>query len=123
VDDDLAGWLAAAADGRLPGGAPQVSSDACVTVVMASEGYPEAPRTGRPITGIEDAAALAGVRVYHAGTAMRDGDLVSAGGRVLAVTALAADLAAARARAYEGVARIAFDGAHYRTDIAGGQLG
>jgi len=123
MDDDLAAWLAAAADGDLPDGTPGVSADACVTVVVASAGYPAAPRTGVPISGVEDAGRLPGVRVYHAGTARdADGRLVSAGGRVLAVTGRGADLRAARATAYAGVARIHFDGAHHRSDIAAGAV-
>ncbi|HEY2427910.1 MAG TPA: phosphoribosylamine--glycine ligase, partial [Acidimicrobiales bacterium] len=87
IDGDLAGWLHAAASGRLPGGAvPAVSSDACVTVVMAAGGYPAAPRPGAPISGVAAASSLPGVDVYHAGTAEHGTDLVVAGGRVLAVT-------------------------------------
>ncbi|MHB8467374.1 MAG: phosphoribosylamine--glycine ligase, partial [Acidimicrobiales bacterium] len=68
IDDDLTAWLAAAAAGQLPGGRPRVSEDACVTVVMASEGYPTTPKAGAVITGGAAAAATPGVRVYHAGT-------------------------------------------------------
>jgi phosphoribosylamine--glycine ligase len=90
-----------------------------VTVVVASEGYPERARSGDPITGIEDAEALPGVHVLHAGTGLSEtGELVSAGGRVLSVVALGTDLADARRRAYEGVARIDLKGSHHRTDIA-----
>lgn len=94
------------------------SADAAVTVVLASRGYPERSSRGDVIEGIEDADALDGVHVAHAGTATApDGRLVTAGGRVLAVTALGADLEVARGRAYDGVARIRFDGARHRTDI------
>src|SRR5690606_2408125 len=93
--------------------------EASVTVVVASEGYPASARTGDQITGIEDAEALPGVHVLHAGTALSEtGDLVSAGGRVLSVVALGSDLADARRRAYEGVARIELKGSQHRTDIA-----
>jgi len=94
------------------------STDAAVTVVLASGGYPGEHRTGVPITGAEDAAAREGVHVFHAGTA-RDpaGRLVTAGGRVLSVTALAADLASARARAYDAVAMVGFEGMQWRRDI------
>jgi phosphoribosylamine--glycine ligase len=93
--------------------------EASVTVVVASEGYPELARSGDPITGIEDAEALPGVHVLHAGTGLSEtGELVSAGGRVLSVVALGTDLADARRRAYEGVARIDLKGSHHRTDIA-----
>jgi phosphoribosylamine--glycine ligase len=95
------------------------SSSHAVNVVVASHGYPGANRTGDPITGIDDAAALDGVHVLHAGTAVNaDGELVSAGGRVLSVVAVGADLDEARARAYDGVARIDLPGSHHRTDIA-----
>ncbi|MFD2027042.1 phosphoribosylamine--glycine ligase [Promicromonospora aerolata] len=112
--------LLAAARGRLAELEPlRWRPEASVTVVVASEGYPELARTGDPITGIEDAEALQGVHVLHAGTGRADGgDLVSAGGRVLSVVALGSDLAEARRRAYEGVAKIGLTGSHHRTDIA-----
>ncbi|HZQ56831.1 MAG TPA: phosphoribosylamine--glycine ligase [Acidimicrobiales bacterium] len=121
VEDDLAEWLRAAAEGGLPAeGTPAVGPDACVTVVMASPGYPTAPVTGARITGVERAASLPRVRVYHAGTAAApDGGLVAAGGRVLAVTGRGPDVASARAAAYAGVDAISFDGAVVRRDIAG----
>ncbi|MFE7405326.1 phosphoribosylamine--glycine ligase [Isoptericola sp. NPDC057559] len=115
----LSGVLLAAATGRLDGIEPlRWSDDAVVNVVVASQGYPESPRKGDPITGIGDAEALDGVHVLHAGTAVADGALVSAGGRVLSVVGRGADLAAARAASYAGVARIALDGSHHRSDIA-----
>jgi phosphoribosylamine--glycine ligase len=123
IDDDLAAWLAAAAEGHLPDGgphgphAPLVSEDACVTVVMASDGYPSAPKPGAAISGVDAAGSLPGVRVYHAGTVETADGLAVAGGRVLAVTGVGADLAKARASAYAGVACIDFDGAQWRTDI------
>jgi phosphoribosylamine--glycine ligase len=91
---------------------------ACVTVVLASGGYPNEHRTGLPITGLKEAAAIPEVTVFHAGTARRDGRVVTAGGRVLAVSALGNDLADARGRAYEAASLISFEGMHYRTDIA-----
>ena len=113
--------LRAAADGRLGEVDPPGWGDgAAVAVVMAAHGYPESPRKGDVITGVSDAEALDGVDVIHAGTALRDGDLVTAGGRVLAVTATGATVADARERAYAGVAKIHFDGGHHRTDIAAG---
>jgi phosphoribosylamine--glycine ligase len=116
----LSGVLRAAALGRLDQLEPlQWSDDAVVNVVVASGGYPASPRTGDPITGIDDAEALDGVHVLHAGTALSDdGTLVSAGGRVLSVVGRGPDLAAARAAAYAGVAKIRLDGSHHRTDIA-----
>jgi phosphoribosylamine--glycine ligase len=116
----LAGVLLAAATGGL-GGLPPLEwdDDAAVNVVVASAGYPEGPRSGDVITGIADAEAVPGVHVLHAGTALdARGRLVTAGGRVLSVVGRGADLAAARAAAYAGVERIAFDGAHHRSDIA-----
>ncbi len=91
--------------------------DAAVCVVMASRGYPEAYERGMPITGIEQATRSAGVTVFHAGTARRDGHLVTNGGRVLGVTAEAPDLRQALDRAYQAVHCITWEGAHYRTDI------
>jgi phosphoribosylamine--glycine ligase len=91
--------------------------DAAVCVVMASRGYPEAYERGMPITGIEQAMRSAGVTVFHAGTARRDGHLVTNGGRVLGVTAEAPDLRQALDRAYQAVHCITWEGAHYRTDI------
>lgn len=110
----------AAALGKLAGLEPlRWRREASVTVVVASEGYPERARSGDPITGIEDAEALPGVHVLHAGTGLSEtGELVSAGGRVLSVVALGTDLADARRRAYEGVAKIDLKGSHHRTDIA-----
>jgi phosphoribosylamine--glycine ligase len=91
-----------------------------VTVVVASHNYPETPRTGDPITGLADVAAQDAPHAYvlHAGT-KRDGDaVVSAGGRVLSVTATGSDLTQARERAYTAVSRIGLDGSQHRTDIA-----
>jgi phosphoribosylamine---glycine ligase len=117
LTEDPAPLLAAAANGLL-GDAPAPESDgAAVTVVVASEGYPEAPRTGDEIHGIEEAERI-GALVFQAGTALRDGRLVSAGGRVLNVVGTGADLLEAREKAYEAVARIELRGAQFRTDIA-----
>jgi phosphoribosylamine--glycine ligase len=92
--------------------------DACVTVVLATDGYPTSPRKGDMIEGIDAAEDVPGVTVFHAGTAARDGRVVTAGGRVLGVSALAPSLAAARRRAYEASARISWPGMQYRRDIA-----
>jgi phosphoribosylamine--glycine ligase len=118
LDGDLLPLLEAVATGR---GLPtrlQWKREASVCVVAASGGYPDPYETGIPISGVEEAGAQPGVAVFHAGTAMRDGQLVTAGGRVLGVEALGADVATARARAYEAMERIAFAGMHYRRDIA-----
>ena len=97
---------------------PRWRSGAAVTVVLAAAGYPASPRTGDVIDGLDDAGAVEGVRVLHAGTALRDGQVVTAGGRVLSVTGRGDDLAQARERAYRAAALIRFDGAQYRSDIA-----
>ena len=115
----LSALLHGAATGTLAEvGLPHWSRDSSVTVVVAAGGYPVSPRKGDVITGIDRANALEGVDVIHAGTAVVDGELVTAGGRVLSVTAVGADLAEARQRAYAGVAEISFTGAQSRTDIA-----
>jgi phosphoribosylamine--glycine ligase len=88
-----------------------------LSVVATSKGYPGQYPTGVPIEGIEAADALRGVKVFHSGTAMRDGQLVTDGGRVLSVTALGDTIASAQKRAYEAMKLIHFDGMHYRTDI------
>ncbi|HVE26308.1 MAG TPA: phosphoribosylamine--glycine ligase [Sporichthya sp.] len=116
----LGALLEAAAIGRLDKAEPLTWREgSAVTVVVAAHNYPGTPRTGDPIRGLDDANALAGVHVIHAGTARNDGgDVVSAGGRVLCVTATGDDLAQARERAYAGVAAIDLAGSHHRTDIA-----
>ncbi len=115
----LAPLLKAAADGTLDQVAPpRWQEGAAVAVVMASAGYPESSRSGDAITGTETLAAERDVDVIHAGTASRDGSLVTSGGRVLAVTARGSDVPAARARAYAAISSISFDGAQWRTDIA-----
>jgi phosphoribosylamine---glycine ligase len=120
---DLGDLLAASASGGV--GQVEVAwhERAAVTVVLASGGYPDAYELGRPISGLDPAGSGSGegVAVFHAGTARdADGALVTAGGRVLDVTAWAPDLASARERAYAAVRRIDFDGLHHRTDIAAG---
>lgn len=115
----LAGVLAAAATGGLTQLAPlQWRDEAAVTVVVAAHGYPGTVRNGDPIEGIADAEQVPGVHVLHAGTVLREGVLVSSGGRVLSVVGTGADLTAARDAAYAGVARISLDGSYHRTDIA-----
>ena len=106
---------AATRPGGLEGVAPQWSPDWAVTVVLASRGYPESGSKGDVIRGLDD---LDGVEVFHAATVERDGQIVTAGGRVLNVTALGATPRAARDRAYAAAARIRFDGMQMRTDIA-----
>jgi phosphoribosylamine--glycine ligase len=116
----LAGVLLAAANGTLDRQPPLVWDEgSAVTVVVAAEHYPDTPRTGDPITGIEAAESVPGVHVLQAGTRIDDdGVLRSAGGRVLSVTALGDSLEQARSLAYEGVAHVVLPGSHYRRDIA-----
>jgi phosphoribosylamine--glycine ligase len=113
--------LLACATGRLAEVAGHAGFDdgAAVTVVLASEGYPGPCRTGRSINGLEDAADVDGVTVFHAGTTRNaDGEMLTAGGRVFDVTARGATLAEARERVYRAVAHINFEGMQFRTDIA-----
>jgi phosphoribosylamine--glycine ligase len=116
---DLGDLLWASATGSVTGTEVAWERGAAVTVVLASGGYPDAYETGRPITGVDVAAQHEGVEVFHAGTARDDaGTLVTAGGRVLAVTARGDTVAAARERAYGATDLIAFEGRQRRTDIA-----
>jgi len=117
LEDDLLALLLAAATGKGLPPALAFSPQSSVCVVMTSAGYPGAYESGRAITGVEAAAGLPGVNVFHAGTALAGGALVTAGGRVLGVQALGVDVAAAVRTAYAAVERIRFDGAHYRRDI------
>lgn len=115
----LSRLLLAAATGTLEDeGQPEFSDDVAVTVVLASEGYPDKPLTGRPITGLEEAAAVEGVHIAHAATAEGGGGLIATGGRVLNVVATAPDFRTARERAYDALGRIRLEGSHHRTDIA-----
>ncbi len=115
----LSGLLFAAASGELGGlPRPQFSDDVAVTVVLASEGYPATPITGRAITGVHTAVAIHGVTVAHAATALSDGQLVATGGRVLSVVAVGKDFREARSRAYLALEEIDLEGGQYRTDIA-----
>jgi phosphoribosylamine--glycine ligase len=115
---DLGEVLLACAEGHLASSRVTWSEESCVTVVMASEGYPGEPRTGVAIDGLAEAEAIPGVQVFHSGTALRDGRVLSAGGRVLAVSALGPSLEDARGLAYEACGLVSFDGMHYRRDIA-----
>jgi phosphoribosylamine--glycine ligase len=117
---DPAQALLACADGSLAAPDLEWTEEACVSVVLASGGYPGDYATGLPISGLEEARPLRGVFVFHAGTRARDGRVLTSGGRVLAVSALGASFAEARDRAYEACSRISFEGMHYRKDIAAG---
>jgi phosphoribosylamine---glycine ligase len=116
LEGDLLETLYGAATGKL-GPAPETKAEAAVTVVLAAAEYPDRGDSGSPIHGIDDAEA-GGALVFHAGTAMRDGALVTNGGRILNVTSVGTSVAAARATAYEAVAKISFPGMRYRRDIA-----
>ena len=117
LDGDLLDALARAAGGNLRGVALTASGQAAVTVVLAGRDYPERSDSGTPIAGIEDAEA-GGALVFHAGTALYDGRLVTNGGRILGVTGRGDSVAEARAAAYAAVAHIDFAGMRYRRDIA-----
>ena len=117
--DPLSTLLMAAASGTLEDQPrPAFAGATAVTVVLASEGYPEAPITGRPLTGLDDADEVDGVHVAHAATALRDGRLHATGGRVLNVVALGTTFREARSAAYEALGLIGLEGGQYRTDIA-----
>jgi phosphoribosylamine---glycine ligase len=116
LDEDLLPWLAGAAAGAMPSGQPRVRPGLAICVVLASASYPATPRLGDAITGLP--APADDLVVFQAGTrAADDGRLLTAGGRVLGVTAYGADLEAARTRAYGVIERIHFDGMHFRRDI------
>jgi len=118
LDSDLLEACLAAAEGRLNEVDLRWKPDPCVTVVMASRGYPASSSKGDVISGLSEAASLPDVTVFHAGTAFHDHDVVTAGGRVLAVSALGREFVDARERAYGALARISFPGMQSRTDIA-----
>jgi phosphoribosylamine--glycine ligase len=123
IAEDLAPRLAAAADGALDERPLAFRPEPHVGVVLASQNYPAAGPVGLPVTGLDAAARLDDVFVFHAGTARQESAIVTAGGRVLTVVGRGASFEHAIARAYEGVSKIAFDGMHYRTDIGRKALG
>jgi phosphoribosylamine---glycine ligase len=122
LESDLVDALEASIAGRVSAGDFKWSADAAVCVVMASGGYPGTFEVGTKITGLDEAAAVDGVKVFHAGTSKRDRSFYTAGGRVLGVSARAGDLETAVSRAYQACEMIRFDGAHCRKDIAGRAL-
>jgi phosphoribosylamine--glycine ligase len=117
LEGDLLEAVASAAAGTLAGVELAAGPDAAVTVVLAASGYPDEPERGVPLEGIADAEGE-GALVFHAGTALRNGSLVSSGGRVLNVTGVGASVAEARERAYRAVDHIEFAGVQYRHDVA-----
>jgi phosphoribosylamine---glycine ligase len=118
LESDLVEALEASIEGRVSDGDFRWSNDASVCVVMASGGYPGSFEAGKKITGIDRAESVEGVKVFHAGTAQRDGAYFSTGGRVLGVSARGSDLKTAVDRAYAAVSRISFEGSYFRKDIA-----
>ena len=118
LSGELIPALQACIDGTLNDALIKVRPEVAATVIMAAGGYPGSYKKGTPIFGLEEATKLSDCMVFHAGTSLKDGRVITAGGRVLAVTALGADLKTAVGRAYEAVAKIRFEGAHYRKDIA-----
>jgi phosphoribosylamine--glycine ligase len=118
LESDLLEAMQASIDGRTSDGDFKWSSDAAVCVVIASGGYPGSHEVGKKIDGLEEAANLDAVKIFHAGTSKRGESFYTSGGRVLGVTARAAELQTAVEHAYEACARISFEGAQYRKDIA-----
>jgi phosphoribosylamine--glycine ligase len=118
MESDLLEAMEASIAGRVSDGDFRWSPEPAVCVVMASGGYPGAFEAGKPITGIEEADRMYGVKLFHAGTSRRDGNYYTSGGRVLGVTARGKDLPDAVERAYDAVMKVRFDGMHYRKDIA-----
>ncbi|HTR27065.1 MAG TPA: phosphoribosylamine--glycine ligase [Terriglobales bacterium] len=118
LESDLVEAMEASIDGRTSDGDFKWSIDAAVCVVMASGGYPGAYESGKKMTGLIDAARVEDVKIFHAGTSQREDEFYTAGGRVLGVTAKAADLQTAVNRAYEAARKVNFEGVHYRKDIA-----
>jgi phosphoribosylamine---glycine ligase len=117
LKSDLLPLLEATIDGKLDSAKLEWDARPAVTVVMASDGYPDKYEVGKPITGLERAASE-DVQIFHAGTRRQNGEIMTSGGRVLAVSALGETIAAARDRAYNAVSQIQFEGCHYRRDIA-----
>jgi phosphoribosylamine--glycine ligase len=117
LESDLLDALEASVQGRVSDGDFKWSSDSSACVVMSAGGYPGTYEVGKQISGLEEAAHIDGVKVFHAGTSKREGNYYTAGGRVLGVTARAPRLDAALAKAYEACGKISFAGAHYRKDI------
>ena len=122
MKSDLLPLLEATIDGQIDNYTIEWDERACVAVVLASGGYPDKYETGKTISGLDEMAKLPDVQIFHAGTKRVNGQIVTAGGRVLAVTALGSTIEAARSRAYEAIAQIHFEGCHYRRDIALGAV-
>jgi phosphoribosylamine--glycine ligase len=117
LKSDFLSLLEATIDGKLDSAKIEWDPRPAVTVVMASSGYPDKYEVGKPVSGLERAASN-DVQIFHAGTKRAHGEIVTSGGRVLAVTALGETVSTARKRAYEAVSQIHFEGSRYRSDIA-----
>ena len=117
LENDLVDVLEDCIDGKLAGTELRWSPGASACVIASSAGYPGAYNTGLPITGLEDAARVLGVQVFHSGTSRKDGETVTAGGRVRGVTATGGSLEEALGRAYQALGEIRFEGIYYRHDI------
>jgi phosphoribosylamine-glycine ligase len=117
LDEDLSSLLAAAATGALPTRRARFAPEPHVGVVLASGGYPESSRSGKAIAGVDAAAQVPGALVFHAGTALHDGQLVTSGGRVLTVVGHAPTHRQAIDVAYDAASRISFEGMQLRRDI------
>jgi len=117
VEEDMVPLLEACVEGELPERELRLSSGAAVCVVMASGGYPGRYEKGKEIRGLEEVEGMEGVVVFHAGTVLRDGKFYTAGGRVLGVTGVGDGIAEAMRRTYEAVAKISWEGVHFRKDI------
>jgi phosphoribosylamine--glycine ligase len=118
INSDLVPLFQATIDGKIDNCTIEWDARAAVTIVLASGGYPGKYETGNPISGLDQAAKLDGIEIFHAGTKRVNGQVVTAGGRVLAVTALGSTIADARDLAYTAVSQIQFDDCHFRRDIA-----
>jgi len=118
LESDLVDALEDCIDGKLAGTELRWSPGASVCVIASSAGYPGAYKTGLPISGLADAARIPGVQVFHSGTSLQDGQILTAGGRVLGVTASAPSLQEALDRAYQAMGEIHFEGIYFRRDIA-----
>lgn len=118
MESDLLEVMIASSEGDLSGSTIKWSDKRCVSVVLASEGYPESPLTGREVTGLGNAAKIEGVQIFHAGTKKVDGKIITTGGRVFCVSAVGENFKQARERAYRASELIRFEGKQLRTDIA-----
>jgi len=123
LESDLVEICEAVAKGTLPAEGLRWSPDPSVCIVLASGGYPGTFTNGKPISGLDQAERLKNVKVFHAGTAHSGNQIVTAGGRVLGITASGPDLATAASRAYQAVDKIGFEGMQYRKDIALATIG